>query len=134
MHKCLNCKNELDGRRKKVYCSLKCQAEKRKEVALSAWLRKELAGWVGEAVAIKPFVRRYMIDKSGGKCSRCGWNEPHPLSNVPPLEIHHIDGNAKNSWEENLTVLCPNCHSLTSNFRSRNANGNRRRRKTASIV
>lgn len=32
------------------------------------------------------------------------------------LEIHHIDGNWKNNEASNLMFLCPNCHSLTSNF------------------
>lgn len=34
-----------------------------------------------------------------------------PLS--APLEIEHIDGNALNNKEDNLILLCPNCHSLT---------------------
>ena len=35
-----------------------------------------------------------------------------------PLEIHHIDGDCTNNKMENLQLLCPNCHSLTSNFGS----------------
>jgi predicted HNH restriction endonuclease len=26
------------------------------------------------------------------------------------LQLHHIDGNRENNKEENLTLLCPNCH------------------------
>ena len=37
-----------------------------------------------------------------------------------PLEIHHIDGNHKNNKLENLQILCPNCHSLTTNYRGKN--------------
>lgn len=39
------------------------------------------------------------------------------------LEIHHIDGNRKNNSLDNLQILCPNCHSQTSNWRSRNQRG-----------
>ena len=32
--------------------------------------------------------------------------------------MHHIDGDCTNNKMENLQLLCPNCHSLTSNFGS----------------
>ena len=36
------------------------------------------------------------------------------------LEVHHIDGDKLNNDEDNLSLLCPNCHALTDTFRSRN--------------
>ena len=30
--------------------------------------------------------------------------------------MHHIDGDCTNNKIENLQLLCPNCHSLTSNL------------------
>lgn len=36
------------------------------------------------------------------------------------LELHHINGNPKDNRIKNLTFMCPNCHSLTENFRGRN--------------
>jgi 5-methylcytosine-specific restriction endonuclease McrA len=33
-----------------------------------------------------------------------------------PLHIDHIDGDSENHNESNLTLLCPNCHSLTSTY------------------
>jgi 5-methylcytosine-specific restriction endonuclease McrA len=33
------------------------------------------------------------------------------------LEVHHIDGDRTNNSLENLQLLCPNCHSYTTNFR-----------------
>jgi hypothetical protein len=38
------------------------------------------------------------------------------------FQIDHIDGDASNSFIENLRILCPNCHSMTSTFRNRNKN------------
>lgn len=77
--------------------------------------------WDG-TVAFKPsnIIRRYMLEKY--KCSKCGWGEVNPYTNLVPLQIHHVDGNSTNNKEENLEVLCPNCHSLTENFGSRNTN------------
>lgn len=52
------------------------------------------------------------------KCECCGltiWQ------NVKiPLELHHIDGDKSNNKLENLQLLCPNCHALTNNFKSKN--------------
>lgn len=62
----------------------------------------------------------YLLQKFDNKCSICGWNKKHPVSNTSPLHVHHKDGNTKNNLEDNLDLLCPNCHSLTENFGSRN--------------
>lgn len=50
--------------------------------------------------------------------------EVNPTTGLVPLQIHHIDGNALNNKASNLQLLCPNCHSLTENFGSRNRNAN----------
>lgn len=40
------------------------------------------------------------------------------------LEINHIDGNRHNNSPSNLEALCPNCHSLTENWRGKNISNN----------
>ena len=47
------------------------------------------------------------------------------MTNKCPLQIHHIDGNYKNNSEENLELLCPNCHSLTHNYGTLNKGNGR---------
>ena len=51
------------------------------------------------------------------KCECCGNTEwmGHPIM----LELHHIDGDHNNNKLENLQMLCPNCHSITDNFKSK---------------
>jgi Zn finger protein HypA/HybF involved in hydrogenase expression len=52
------------------------------------------------------------------KCERC---ENTIWLNQPiKLELNHINGNNMDNRIENLEILCPNCHSMTSNFRSKN--------------
>ena len=54
----------------------------------------------------------------GHMCERCGLTEwlNQPIS----LEIHHKDGDHLNNELDNLQLLCPNCHSLTENWRGKN--------------
>jgi Zn finger protein HypA/HybF involved in hydrogenase expression len=54
------------------------------------------------------------------KCNKCGikdWNN----KNIT-LEIEHKDGNNWNNKENNLELLCPNCHSQTLTFRKKGIN------------
>ena len=82
---------------------------------------------------ISNYVRRYLYQKYEGKCAKCGWNEINPFSNIVPLEIEHIDGNYLNNSESNLTLLCPNCHSLTATYKGANKGNGRKERKKYSL-
>jgi hypothetical protein len=62
-------------------------------------------------------IKKRLIHEMGHQCQKCQnsmWN------NLPiTLELEHIDGNNRNNSKENLTLLCPNCHSQTSTWRNR---------------
>jgi hypothetical protein len=52
------------------------------------------------------------------RCEECGisrWRR-HPLS----LALHHVNGERHDNRLDNLVLLCPNCHSQTPNFGSKN--------------
>ena len=57
------------------------------------------------------------------KCYNCDKNSW--LNQTIPLELHHIDGDNSNNTLSNLTLLCPNCHALTDNYRGKNKNKNK---------
>jgi hypothetical protein len=52
------------------------------------------------------------------RCERCGISEWRGKS--LSLSLHHINGDRHDNRLENLALLCPNCHSQTPNFGSRN--------------
>jgi 5-methylcytosine-specific restriction endonuclease McrA len=54
------------------------------------------------------------------KCYNCNLTEW--LGDPIPLELEHIDGNHANNKLENLTLLCPNCHTKTLTYRGKNKN------------
>lgn len=49
------------------------------------------------------------------RCECCGQTEW--LGNPIPLEFHHKDGDRTNNTLQNIELLCPNCHTLTDNYR-----------------
>jgi len=74
-------------------------------------------------------VRLYLIKEAGYRGSQCGWGRINIVTGKSPLEVDHIDGDCYNNVPKNLRVLCPNCHSLTSNYKALNKNSKRKYRK-----
>ena len=124
---CLNCGKLLNNRQTK-YCSNICQADYQHKQYINRWKSGEETGLNGE-YGISPHIRRYLMNKYSCKCQLCGWGETNPYTNTVPLEIHHIDGDYKNNNEDNLQLICPNCHSLTETYKSHNKNGRKQRAK-----
>jgi len=81
-------------------------------------LNKILAG---EHPSFQTYKLKNRLLKEGliiDKCLICGidsWNEKKIN-----LELDHIDGNRLNHQLINLRMLCPNCHSQTDTYRSKN--------------
>ena len=118
---CLNCGKEFIHypNMKGKYCSCKCQHEYQYKINVEKWKNNEIDG-VSNGYSVSDFIRRYLFEKYKNSCQLCGWDKVNPSSGKVPLQIHHIDGNCTNNKEDNLQLLCPNCHSLTENYGSRN--------------
>lgn len=119
---CLNCGKEIPKRNK--YCNNICQNYYEYKQYIISWKNKEKTGMQGTD-GISKHIKRYFVEKYDNKCQICGWNEVNKFTNKVPLTIHHIDGDCRNNKEENLELLCPNCHSLTENYGAANKNSTR---------
>ncbi len=76
-------------------------------------------------------LRRYLLRTRDRTCQMCGlleWNgEP------TPLEVDHADGNSDNNAEDNVRLICPNCHAQLPTSRGRNRGNGRTRQKIKNV-
>ena len=108
---CQNCGKENPRSRQTLnkYCDNECQHE--------AQHKKRITEWKESGKFSKPAVKKYLAKKKNGcwNCEITQWNE-QPIV----LELEHIDGDSTNNTEENLSLLCPNCHSQTDTYKGKN--------------
>jgi hypothetical protein len=106
---CRNCETLIHG----ICCDRQCWREYRKK------LRQEK---LANGMLVAPKIA--MIELYGNVCQAidCAWDMSKKHVNV---EIDHIDGDYTNNKPENLRLLCPNCHTRTSNYGVKNKGNGR---------
>lgn len=110
------------------YCSLECRRslgiDRQSQITIyNKYIKRWKSGLEDGRVkgqVTSAHIKRYMLNKHNHRCSKCGWNEINPTTGKSPLQLEHIDGDWSNNDEDNLDILCPNCHSLTSTYGSLN--------------
>lgn len=122
--KCLNCGRVLVGSQKE-YCSIACQTEYAYKKHIKEWLDGKRNG-SDKYGNVSDYVKKYVAEKCGEKCQICGFSGKSKYTGKSILQIHHIDGDCMNNKEENLQLLCPNCHAMTENFGRLNKKGKRK--------
>lgn len=139
---CRRCGSTERTKNSGPYCSWLCYTEDRYERAGS--FAKWLAGWQsGEISGTLPDgkpdwrVRQALVLTRGQRCEECGWNKVNPASGRVPLHMDHTTGDRSRNRPDEVRLLCPNCHSLTTNYqhlnnpavRPRRANPSRRHKE-----
>jgi 5-methylcytosine-specific restriction endonuclease McrA len=119
---CLHCNKQLITSQRK-YCGWKCSTEFRNLTKFNSIDEtKNVDGKFG-MVAMKFYLRK----KFSNTCMKCGGTEW--FGNPIPLEMHHINGISKDNSVENLMMICPNCHTFTNTYKSKNKTPDRSYRK-----
>lgn len=111
---CFNCYRKFGWKRKLINCN-RCGRQKPNHAKgfcagcynFTFHLDKTKAGnyrkWYG--------LDNETYKKITTKCSICGFDKV--------VDLHHLDGNKKNSSENNLIGLCPNHHKMLHDYRYR---------------
>lgn len=111
---CKNCGSEFIGNYNRKFCSNKCCSDFNKNQRILDWKN---GNWnVNGNYTIPDTIREYLLKKCNYCCEKCGFSGVNEKSGKTILQIHHIDGDSANNKEENLQVLCPNCHAMTENY------------------
>jgi len=131
---CIVCGGPLKKNAKK-FCSVSCSSTFINNKYIDDWKNGVVDGSRGKYKdSLSRHIRRYLFDKYDHRCSKCGWNEINIYTNKIPLQVDHIDGDYRNNSEDNLTLLCPNCHSLTHTYGGANRGNGRKNRRKSDII
>lgn len=103
----------------RTYCSPECQHEQQYRDYIERWLEGKESG-LRKGGRVSVHIRRWLFEQYDNRCAVCGWGERNPYSGTIPLQVEHIDGKWRNCRPENLTLLCPNCHSMTPTYMALN--------------
>jgi predicted HNH restriction endonuclease len=116
---CKHCKKEHLVQNKysckSMFCSIQCQQD------------FKLFERVNTGIAKNRTLKRFLLKEHGEKCWECGikeWN-----GKKLTFELEHIDGNSDNNSLDNLSLLCPNCHSQTDTYKAKNKGKGRHSRR-----
>jgi len=123
---CINCQAQLTRCSQRKFCTHTCEKAYARSSFIKAWLSGTLK--VTSEYRSKP-IREYLLDKFKHRCSSCGWGEINKTTGKTPLNVEHIDGDCTNNSPKNVTLLCPNCHSLTPTYGALNKGRSRRTKR-----
>ena len=72
-------------------------------------------------------LRVYLLRTRPHRCNCCG-RKTWEGSEIP-LEVDHKDGNATNNKEDNVHLICPNCHAQRPTSKGKNRGNGRKARR-----
>lgn len=123
---CLNCGAATTNSKSK-YCCQKCQRVYEYKEFIHKWQNGLIDGGKSHGEEVSNFVRRWLEETQGKKCSICGITEWQ--GKVVPLVLDHIDGHSENNRPENLRFVCRNCDGQLPTFAGKNVGNGRKHRR-----
>jgi len=89
--------------------------------------KKRLEIWRDTGEVGKSVIKRYLAETWGEYCYVCGIGDWNGKTIV--LELEHKNGKSWDNSEENVALICPNCHSQTDTYKGANKGNGRHARR-----
>ena len=123
-HTCENCGKNFNTKQiLSKYCSITCANEFKHKILYKDFLEKNDKYCRGNYTP-KHFKKDFLKEQCN-KCAICGCEPIHNNKELVFI-LDHIDGDASNNKRENLRLICPNCDSQLSTYKSKNKRSTRR--------
>lgn len=124
---CLHCGKKKKGFPSSLnkYCTKNCQREFEYNKYIQDWKSGLVDGSKGvKNLQTSNYIQRYIREKFKDTCVECGQNNMHN-GKLLSMQLEHIDSDSSNNLENNLSLLCPNCHTQTEFYGSKNKGNGR---------
>lgn len=120
---CKKCGIKFTNRHKRQFCCRECYIDFIHNDNYIKYLEDNSIAWGYQNMQN---YKKFFLAEQEYKCAICGlpniWNDKELV-----FILDHIDGNANNNNRDNLRLVCPNCDSQLSTYKSKNKESARRK-------
>ncbi len=119
---CETCGKEITHKNAKRFCCRECYNKWHSREHYEKYLKDNSIAFGNKNMQN---YKKFFLEEQNNKCAICGitniWNEKELV-----FILDHIDGHANNNNRDNLRLICPNCDSQLSTYKSKNPISDRR--------
>lgn len=120
---CEVCGKEIRAKNAKRFCCRSCYNEYHRLEHYNQYLKDNSIAYGNQNMQN---YKKFFLEEQNHKCAICGCEDSWCNKQLVFI-LDHIDGNADNNNRDNLRLICPNCDSQLSTYKSKNKNSARKK-------